>query len=813
MAKTLVNIITEDNPIICNNWNCVFTVRSFLKKTINKDYRHKKLAVLGLFFIGMFCFCQSARAQSFQPCVVKEYNEELAKTPLSGVEVCVNDAGQRISDSRGRLTLRFLTKNVGDHVDGVEISKLGYEIFNSDAISQWNISGESRPFTIVMCKSERFKKIKDNYNKVSSESYAKQKRKEEIMLEKERQKGLLKEADYKRKLQELQDMFDKQSISVRPYIDHFARIDLSELSHQERDIIKLVKIGQIDSAIYLYKQMHLEDHFKDNRNSYMKLEEATKMLEEAKKISNEQRDTIFRQICRKNDVLMMQGGKENIELVEKSYKEIADYDTTYLYGLGAYSSFLSEHHRNRENLRYLHLIKKCGEREYHYYLSSMLNSIALAHFFLNENDSAKSYIAKSLEANERYCKNDSVQYLHVISSCYIVLAQIYNRESDLQNAEIASEKGLEYTQQLYKIDKRNNASALRMALTFAITFNQNKPSSVIEALEEQYRELLFSSDSSEEGDGVMDILFGTLGLVNQSMNQGKAKLAKRQLTNAIYRIQPLYDKDEQKYGNLLSLFSFFLGSLYYNEQDYSTAQTYLEKGQKLLRLDYKNNLDNQTLEPIFMGLMMLGDIKSNYGYREEADSLFKSAIDVCGLISQKEEPCKPDIMKVTILYSQYEHFMRYHEIDSAINALETIIKIDSIIQQSIPDSCSPPYEWVGRYELAKLYYQKERFVDAKNILIPCMIQYSDDVTPEQIHDAQFLFVELLVKAEKYEGAIQFIDDMDVQDEGERIKLLHYKAICQYSLGNNKKAKKIWNSIKEKLPEDLYNKSPLRQLFN
>ena len=86
------------------------------------------------------------------------------------------------------------------------------------------------------------------------------------------------------------------------------------------------------------------------------------------------------------------------------------------------------------------------------------------------------------------------------------------------------------------------------------------------------------------------------------------------------------------------------------EKDYSTAQTYLEKGQKLLRLDYKNNLDNQTLEPIFMGLMMLGDIKSNYGYREEADSLFKSAIDVCGLISQKEEPCKPDIMKVTILY-------------------------------------------------------------------------------------------------------------------------------------------------------------------
>ena len=189
----------------------------------------------------VFGICQSTNAQSFQPCIVKEYNEELAKTPLAGVEVSVNDAGLRVSDTEGMLTLRFLTKNIGDHVDMVEISKLGYELFNKDAIAQWNISGESRPFTIVMCLSERFKKIKDNYNAISSASYAKQKRKEEELLKIEHQKGLLKEAEYKRKLQELQDEFDKQSVSVRPYIDHFARIDLSELSSQERNIVKLVK--------------------------------------------------------------------------------------------------------------------------------------------------------------------------------------------------------------------------------------------------------------------------------------------------------------------------------------------------------------------------------------------------------------------------------------------------------------------------------------------------------------------------------------------------------------------------------------------
>ena len=40
----------------------------------------------------VFGICQSVNAQISQPCIVKEYNEELAKTPLAGVEVSVNDA-------------------------------------------------------------------------------------------------------------------------------------------------------------------------------------------------------------------------------------------------------------------------------------------------------------------------------------------------------------------------------------------------------------------------------------------------------------------------------------------------------------------------------------------------------------------------------------------------------------------------------------------------------------------------------------------------------------------------------------------------
>ena len=769
----------------------------------------------------VFGICQSVNAQ------IKEYNEELAKTPLAGVEVSVNDAGQRVSDSKGMLTLRFLTKNIGDHVDLVEISKLGYELFNKDAVAQWNISGESRPFTIVMCLSERFKKIKDNYNTISSASYAKQKRKEEERLKNEHQKGLLKEAEYKRKLQELQDEFDKQSLSVRPYIDHFARIDLSELSSQEMDIVKLVKTGQIDSAVCLYKQMHLEERFKNNRKSFFELNEATEMLEQAKKKSNEERDGIILQIWNKNNLLMMQGGKENIELVEKSYKEIANQDTTYLYGLSAYAAFLYGQHRDRENLRYLHLIAKCGEREYHHRLSDMYHGIANSYFSLDENDSAKVYLNKSIEANEKYNKNDSVEYFKNISGYYIMMAQIHNREGDLMNAEKASEKGLEYTKLIYYKDKNQYVSQLKMALSLAISFNQTKPDSCIENMNNVYNELPFSS----EEDGDIELVFGTFNIVNQYLSQGKSQLAKRLLKNVINRIKPLYDRNEDKYRNLLSTYSILMGSIYYGEQDFSSAQNFLEEGCQLLKLEYWKNQNAQTLEALVMGMKMLGDIKSKYGYREIADSLYESALVGCNFMSQKEF-VKSNYVKSIILYDKAMHFIQYENMDLAIKTLENKIRIDSVVQKCLPDSCSPPNDSDGRYELAKLYIKKGLYDDAKLVLAPCL-----EVISDQSYDVNLLYIDLLVRTKEFQEAIHAIDNFEKllsiwrklshgesnvcpeelirfeQDDEKMALLLHYKAICFYALGKEKKAKKVWNNVRELLPGEIYASSPLRNIFD
>lgn len=41
---------------------------------------------------------------------------------------------------------------------------------------------------------------------------------------------------------------------------------------------------------------------------------------------------------------------------------------------------------------------------------------------------------------------------------------------------------------------------------------------------------------------------------------------------------------------------------------------------------------------------------------------------------------------------------------------------------------------------------------------------------------------------------------------------HYKAISYHALGEKKKARKIWYSIRNRLPEEIYMSSPLKRIF-
>ena len=266
---------------------------------IKMKIMNKRIIFLICFFMHFFFIYSNA--QCVQKCVVMEYNETEKKSPLGGVEVLVINAGSTISDSNGNVTLKFRTQKPGDRVTVRRIEKSGYEIFNKDALLQWNITKEG-VFQIVMCRSDRFKQIRDNYFAISSASYAKQRKAEEAKLQALKKQGRIKQAEYEKEIARIKEEYEQRLMDIDAYIDRFARIDLSELSAEEAKAIELFRNGDIEGAIKAYEDMKLEEQYFQSVKNYQKAEKAADTLGVIVKKHEELRDCINAAINRRDKI-------------------------------------------------------------------------------------------------------------------------------------------------------------------------------------------------------------------------------------------------------------------------------------------------------------------------------------------------------------------------------------------------------------------------------------------------------------------------------------------------------------------------------
>ena len=274
---------------------------------------------------------------------VKEYNERAEKTPLSAVEIIVENAGTTFSDVSGLFTLQFPTLVPGDPVSVSRITKQGYELFNVDAIKQWRVSKTGKPFTIVMCRSDRFKRICDNYYRKSHASYARQLKLDSMKLEKVRQAGRLKELEYQEQMTRLMLRYEQDLKNTKKMIEErYARIDLSELSEKEKIITGLIQDGRIKEANTLYENMGLDEQLDEFDKENKEVEELQRKIDQIKSRRHVDRDSLFSIFMRSNDALQLEGGVDNIMKIGVRLKNRVESDSSYLPAVIAYASFLEE---------------------------------------------------------------------------------------------------------------------------------------------------------------------------------------------------------------------------------------------------------------------------------------------------------------------------------------------------------------------------------------------------------------------------------------------------------------------------------------
>lgn len=766
-------------------------------------------------FVVLLSFSTSCVwAQVEQPGIVLEYNEKLAKTPLGNVEILVSGAGQRVSSEDGTFTLRFHTKKVGEHVEVQEITKLDYELFNRDAVDQWNITGEKRPFTIVMCKSSRFKKIKDNLNKISSESYAKQFKKEQEKLNAERKAGKLKEVEYQKQLQALRDEFDKQTESIRPYIDRFARIDLSELSKKEREIVLLIQEGETEKAIEEYKKLDLERKVINNRQDYQKLEKASEIVENAKQKKQEERDSLVAQIRRKNDALILIGGEDNLKNVEESFRKVAESDTTFLYGLSAYSTFLFIRGRHQENLRYLHLIIQCGEREFPQYLSSMYHSLGFAYLRLNRYEDAKIYFEKSKEANELYNKLDTLTYLENQAWYYGDLAYIaeYNKDYESQGQFLTKEVNI--LRNLVSVNSKKYASGLSMALQMLLQYHAEYNPDQTESIIEEINSLIDKDSDADYYEKKFQEAFLLFNIANTSLTRGDTDNALKLFSQLEKLLKPLYQKDKERfnlYGTVLAV----LGLKYAEQNKYADAQHYLEKALSICEIDIKNDQDPTHYNTYTFARILLANLKSEYGYKQEAESLFNKAclniqkMDSVGVYFEQQVGTKGQYFK-----HLFVHFIRYNDKKKAEEYLRKLIDLDEEVERTMGEGYGYPDIWYAYYNLAIICYEQKRYQEAENYSILCLLCSNDEnATENQKQAARFFLIESLSEQGKYDEGLKYVDFFLETVKGEeRLHCLHAKGVFLLKKGNTEEARGIWNMIKKHVDDETRQWSILRKTF-
>jgi tetratricopeptide (TPR) repeat protein len=428
----------------------------------------KKL-ISSILFLASFA---ALSAQVEQTVIVQEYNESSKKTPLSQVGVTVMNAGAAISDENGQATLRFRTLHAGDKVTIRRIEKAGYEIFNSQAIEQWTISPQ-QPFRIVLCRSDRFKALRDEYNRVASDSYARQYKAEQARLAEERKRTNMLEETYKQKLLDLENQYQQQLEDLDNYVDQFARIDLSELSSRQAKLIRMVKEGKIDEAIREYESKDYKALYERECQEIAKIDEAQARLARIEAKKRSERDGIFQAITRQVNTYFLAGGRENFRKANELLKSVADADTTNLEAVYTYGVQAVRQRNLTDCETYLNIyIRGCaGKPEYqangHIYLGE-------AYLQMQDFEKAIEQLQKGLSIRKEIARTEPERMAasvleaenHLVT-CYRWLGNVEGMISMLKEAIPTAEKLNEEEPEVYGYILPSMYSSYGLALFYS----------------------------------------------------------------------------------------------------------------------------------------------------------------------------------------------------------------------------------------------------------------------------------------------------------------------------------------------------------
>ncbi len=601
-----------------------------------------------LTLIAMIATTLTALGQATQPCIVKQYNQKQTKTPLPGVQVEVRDAGSAASGTDGTLTLRFATLKPGDKVTLRRVTKAGYEIFNKTAIDQWNVSRSQQRLEIVLVKSDYFAQLKNNLTSSSTDNYKKKYEQAKAELARQQKAGKLKEEEYRKRINDLEDQYDNALKNLDSYIDQFARIDLSVVSAEEQRILEMVEQGKIDEAVKAYEELDITGKLRQARKNKKALSEAKARIEE----EEAQQDQTIKELKEKQKreiaTLKLAGGKENYDKVAQMLKENALADTTDINAVWEYAKYALVQGNNKDALHYYNLCQNiCSPAQ----LSYFQHAVGSIYYLRGQYDEARIYYLRALET-ARHNKDSEMeamvnQSLGTLYYDYFVKTyEYYNKynivEDYWQESYVIRNKLYEKESNLDNLNKLANIEIV-MGMLYATKEEHAKAEDFYLLAQEHYG--LLAHQKPEEYSVDLAKFYVKLGdyyayCVDYPPSKSKEEegefldegqylsLTEKQYLSALNIYSQLFDKNPDIYRNPMASIQHKLGKFYVHKiQNDDKARDYLSKCVHNLAILYNNNPDKYS-ENYGIALSDLGEYYEHKEDWSKAEELLLAALDI-----------------------------------------------------------------------------------------------------------------------------------------------------------------------------------------
>lgn len=560
----------------------------------------------------------SLSAQSEQKVQVLEYKGASGKAPMNEVALTVTNAASAMSDAQGEMTLRFRTLKPGDKVTIRRIDRVGYEIFNKQAIEQWAIS-PAHPFQLILCASDRLKSLQDQYMSVASASYAKQLKKEQARLAAERKKNRLKEEEYQTQLQQLQDEYDQQLEDLENYVDHFSRIDLSELTGEQQKLISLVQQGKIDEAIARYEKGDYLGKYEKECREIEEIANAQQRLAQIEEEKRQQREAVRQAIGRQIATYRLAGGRENFAKVTNLLKQVADADTTQLDAVWEYAEHAMNQHMESEALHYFGIYLRATQndppRQAHAW-SRIANTWQLQRNHtetINAELKALSIYQQLYDAEQEKSAGDT-RYLPQLALVYRQLCHSYVTQARFEEASKILPKTLELFGKLSESDAEAYLGIMAtlycyQGMTYA---NLGDTDAALHSCEQGHE---MASKHYDGSDGSLAQLGWSLSMLGELcyMKQDWEALARYQM-EYVERYEEHYRKNPQAYALYLLSGCNNLAEAYLHLKDYGKCEENVLRTEKMIQ----EMREGRPAEFMASDLFNLCDIAAHL-YQEKGD--------------------------------------------------------------------------------------------------------------------------------------------------------------------------------------------------